>query len=279
MSQLINSPFQGSITANGTAEIETVEQQSYSIIGGAHYHIEYDIADVLACFTVSEETDPSSNVLLNVDVGAGKLGDLKTALAAAFQGGSVTNGSLTTVAPAPSAGVLIEAVLAAVHEGIFNASLDENGVNAALEASAVKDHKFTDFSGNVETGCNTLADDINDAGAADSRRLLALQFPVSRYNALSAETFSSVLPFASGDKLRIRFTVDSTFVLSNDPQTLVGVVGDGTATGDIAVLGAPDANNGGATTAAVTANGAFAAGEVTSSNTEQWIIDLYLAKA
>jgi len=279
MAQTINSPFQGTITANGTAKIETVEQQSYSIIGDAHYHIGYDLAGVLACLEVSQE-DNSGNVVLNVDVS--NLADLKTALATAFKEGAVTNGALTTVAPAPSAGVLIEAVLAAVHEKIFNDSLADNGVNAALEASTVKELGFTDFSGNVATGCNSLADAINDAGAADGRRLLALQFPNSRYQSNSDETFSEVLPFASGDKLRIRFTVTSTFVLSNEPQTLVAEVGDETNTGDIVNQGAPDANNGAPATAPVTTVAgvsAFTAGEVTSSNTEQWIIDLYLEKA
>ena len=249
----VNCPYRGTISADGTAKIEAVQRETYTFTEDADYLVAGSLNSVLEYFTLSQETSGSSGVALNVAVSnASALG---IAIAAALKAGSVSNGAAAVGAAAPVGA--IETVLAKVHEDAFNLSLASNGVNAALEADVVKENAFTDFSGNVATGCDDLANEMH-SDASDTLRLLATQLPAVRYDTANGEAFPTSIPFAAGDTLRIRFDISSTFTISTDYKDLT--TSQGTPSNDAN----PAAAMGGS------ANGA---------NTESWVVELVLTMA
>lgn len=236
MSQVV-SPFTGTIDANGTAKIEVISRETFTYATNADYEISATGLDVIAgFFDLAQETDASSNVLLDVTV------NNASGLAEALR--NVWVAGTAKAYGASSSLLTFETVLAKVHEDAFNASLAANGVNAALEAGAVKDIAFASYSSDVlgdsDKGMVKLANDMK-AGDKEALRLLALQLPASNY---TGETMPAHIPFAAGDSLRIRFTVTSDFDLQNDVQDKVtdGAVGGGAASDHSD--GAPDAQAG-----------------------------------
>jgi hypothetical protein len=208
-----DSSFSGIISADGSAKIEVIKrQEGYTIVGPSDYDINVNaLAAVSAYFTLSQEPDGSGNAVLNVAVTDEN--GLRDALVSAFTSGAVTKaGEAATL-------LNFETTLAAVHEAAFNLSLSSNGVNQALEASVVKENKFDDFvadvSGNATSGMTKLAAEFKAASNTDALRLMALELPESNY---TGQTIPPSIPYAAGDSLRIRFTVNSTFTLSNDAQ-------------------------------------------------------------
>ena len=216
----VNCPYQGTINADGTATIQAVEHDTYNISGNADYTITAQALDAAnAYFALTQEslTDASGGKSAQLNVAVSNASGLAGVLANAFCSGSVTPFGQ------PASVSLIEAVLAAVHEASINASLASNGVNAALEASAVEQNGFDHFATDVSGGAASLASDMA-ADADDTLRLLATQLPASNY---TTENFPSSIPFKSGDSMRIRFTVNSSFYISNEQVNLVpGVTPD-----------------------------------------------------
>jgi hypothetical protein len=235
------SPFTGSISADGTAQIEAINRETFTYTGNADYEINATgLSTIKDFFSLTQETDSSSNVLLNVSVtdAAALAGALRTAW---VDGTAKAFGASNSV-------LSFQTVLAKIHEDAFNASLATNGVNAALEAGSVRDISFGSYSedvlGDSTTGMTKLANDMKTGDNGESLRLLALQLPASNYDTSNGAAMPATIPFADGDTLRIRFTVASVFDLQTNAQDKVtdGAVGGGTASDH--ADGAPDAQSG-----------------------------------
>ena len=200
----INVPFVAAMSADGTAELETVKQETYNFTGNAHATFTGALtAEIIAAFTLSEEGSGST---VELEVAVANLKDaLTTALGVVKD---ANNASITDY-------------LTGWAQGEIDADLASNTIGAGVEASAVKNLSLVvDASGAAEA----MEDGI-DGLTAGVRRLIATQLPSSRF----PETFSSALPLISGDSMTFRFIASSSVTVSESAQDLDGAADGATA--------------------------------------------------
>ncbi|NDE18239.1 hypothetical protein EBZ80_25310 [bacterium] len=210
----VNVPFVAAMSADGTALLETVKQETYTFTGSAHYNYTGVLTpEIIAAFTLSEGAADSA-AQLDVDV-AGLTAPLTAALEAARAS--------------------IEADLTAFAQSEIDADLASNTIGAAVEAEAVKNLVLSiDTSGAaaaMETGIAALS--------AATRRLIATQLPSTRF----PEAFSTALPLVSGDSMTFRWNASTNITVSEDAQDLGGAA-DGGADGTAAAGAGPGVGTG-----------------------------------
>lgn len=219
MSVNVNCPITGTITADGTADLEVLYMQVVNL--GAP-DATFDVtADAFSQFTLAEESSGSTveYVASLADAAA-----FKTALGGWLKGGA-KNATAQTV----------EVYMREYLRGEINALLSSDGVGAALEASAVKNLAFTKYDEDAQAGADGLIDALNaDQSAKNS---IGLQLPKARY----PETFSSSLPAQSGDSLTFQFTITSTIAVS-DSYVDVSTETDASGNANPTIVGQPIAS-------------------------------------
>ena len=200
----INCKTLGSITANGTANMEVIQVET--VVLDAPDQTFNVTADPFTHFSLAEEASGST---AEYTVSIVSVPNLKTALGTWLKGGA--SGAKNTAATPQS----VETWMLEYLRGEINALVGEDGVGAALEAHVIKDLAFDSFEANAQTGADNLVDSLE--GSTDNKNLVGLQFPASRY----PEIFASTLPAASGDSMTFQFTISSNIIVSDEAKDLV----------------------------------------------------------
>lgn len=232
----INVPFVATMNADGTATLQTVQQEEYNFTDAADATLVGDLSSgIINAFQLSQETQTSGTVVLNVAMRNPTA--FRNAMTAALQAVTVSVADTDLsgqYATAGAVGKLLKEYIIAWDRQEIDTNLTSNTIGAAIEASEVQNLDITDFAMDASAASVDMYDGL-DALNADVRRLIATQLPSSRYNtdasgtALS-EAFGDSLPLISGDKMVFRFYVNSNISITEDPQDLGGA-SDGGAYG------------------------------------------------
>jgi hypothetical protein len=232
---IVNVPFVGTMNNAGTATLQTVQQETYNFTAAADVVLSGALdADIIGAFQLSEETQTSGTVVLNVAMRNESA--FKAALRNALQSVTVStaDGDLTgQYATLGAIGVDLEDYIVAWARQQIDADLTANTIGAAIEASEVESLAITDFSANAFDAAGSMYSGLNSL-SADVRRLVATQLPSSRF----PETFSDALPLVSGDQMVFRFNVNPSITVSENPQDLGGAA-DGGASGSASAGAGP----------------------------------------
>ena len=198
----INCKTVGSFQADGTATMEVIQVETVVLsTPNETFNVS---ANPFSYFSLAEEASGSSAAEYTVSI-ADKAG-LKTAIGS-WLTGSATNGQSTPQS--------VETYMIEYLRGEINALVSTDGVGAALEAHVIKDLVFTSYAADAQGGADALVDALD--GNQDNKNLIGLQFPSNRY----PETFSSSLPYATGDSMTFQFTISSNIIVTDEAKDLV----------------------------------------------------------
>lgn len=240
MPATVNVPFVGTMNNSGTADLQTVQQESFTFTGVANAVLSGVLSpDIIGAFEMSQEEQTSGTVVLNVGMRTDTL--FKAALKAALETVTVTSADNDlrdqyAIAGASSK-TLQEYIVAWCRQEIDN-DLTTNTIGAAIEASEVENLTLSNFANDASGAAVSMYDGLVGL-SADTRRLVATQLPSSRF----PETFSDALPLIDGDMMVFRFNVNPTIVVSEKIQDLGGST-DGGAAGTAAAGAGPGVGSG-----------------------------------
>jgi hypothetical protein len=194
----INCLTTGTISANGTAEMEVLTMHTVALnTPNATFAVD---ADAFQYFSLAEEASGNSTAEFTVSIA--NVAGLKTALGGWLKG-SALNSSQD-----------VETWMIEYLRGEINALVGQDGVGAALQGSVIKNLAFESYDDDAQAGADGLVDALEaDQHAKD---LIGLQFPPARFISGSSEAFSSSLPAQIGDSLTFEFTISSTITVTDD---------------------------------------------------------------
>jgi hypothetical protein len=222
----VNVPFVATFTGAGTAQLETVKQETYTFTGAADLVLNNALTeDIIAGFVLSQEPSGSTVVL---NVGMTNQSTFEAALKAALKDASIAS-EATPLAGSYAINLgtdKLEQYLVKYSRNEIDLDLAGNTIGAAIEASAVKNLEYAQHDSECAAAAASMYSGLSTTLDANTRRLIATQLPAGNF----PETFSSALPINSGDKMVFRFNATLSVSVSEDAQDL-GASADGATAG------------------------------------------------
>lgn len=234
---LVGIPISGSITADGTAALQTIPQESFVWSGAnAKFACTMDVDKFIAAFTLSQvEVDACGELVVSMD--ADGKDDFKAELLRALD---VDGKLMVTTDPvvdllvfskyltAGANGSKVQEYLESWAQAELDADLSGNGIAAELEAEHVAALALTEFGVDASAGVAQLWVDMNAANATPNMNIIARQFSHARYmeqptaNSEGEYSVASRLPAKAGDIITFRFNIDQTYTVSQYEQAATG---------------------------------------------------------
>jgi hypothetical protein len=198
MAATINCPHVVSVAADGTANLEAIMLESYSLAPAvATFTVNAPLSDnIFAAFTIAEgASDASADYVVSMTESTFSQAVKDLALAAKLS---------TDPTKSMSAWLLDEA------KGSIETRLNANGISSSAEAEVITNIAHAGFGDDVKTGTDGMALALN--GSQDKKNLLLAQFPKARFDVSDAAI--AVLPYAIGDKFVVQFNITQEIALT-----------------------------------------------------------------
>ena len=220
MAANINIPFVAAMQADGTATLQTQYQEQWNFSGTPDAIFAGALPqDVIDAFLLSQEAD-SGVIIHNVTMQNSSA--FQAALASALIASTVSTADDDLSGKYATAGAvsktLQEYIVAWARQQI-DADLTSNSISANIEANEVENLAI-DISAGAADGAENMYDGLVGL-SQELRNVVASQLPSGRYND-AGESFVTVLPLVSGDKMTFRFNVNSSITITENPQDLTG---------------------------------------------------------
>lgn len=222
MAANINIPFVAAMQADGTATLQTQFQEEWNFSGTPDAIFAGALPqDVIDAFLLSQEAD-SGVIIHNVTMQNSSA--FQAALASALIASTVSTADdeLTAgskYATAGAVGKTLQEYIVAWARQEIDADLTSNTISANIEANEVENLAI-DISAGAADGAENMYDGLVGL-SQELRNVVASQLPSGRYND-AGESFQTVLPLVTGDKMTFRFNVNSSITITENPQDLTG---------------------------------------------------------
>lgn len=237
MSVNVNIPFVAALQSDGAANLQTVQQDTYTL-GVPDVILFGDLSsNILNAFLIAHEDASDSAVALSVTMQNKEA--FVAALAAAMQAATIStadaaihskySGASAVQGAGTGTGLSLENYIkAAIHTDVIVA-LNNNTIAAELEASDVQAITLGTYAADCSAAAAAMWDGLD--GITDSlRRVIATQVGNTRFTDAS-EGFTSTLPLVSGDSMTFQFNLNSNLTISEDVQDVVSGAGTNNGSG------------------------------------------------
>lgn len=218
--QAIVVPTTGSISANGTATLDTVQDHSFSFSNAADVSFAgtISVAALKGAFVVSGTSiaDQNFSVTLGSDTSA-----LQSALSASIQAATSSAAGYTNANDAsPFSPKTLSNYLLNLAQHDMDEALETDNIAASLSAVQMGAVTLTDLAEACNTGVAGLVGAISDAHAAT----IALQYDNARWESQEGAdaALSTQIPFMANDTVTFRFYISQTYSVSASPDTVTG---------------------------------------------------------
>jgi len=220
-------PITASFTADGTADLNQVQQESLNPFSANYdlYVSHADANDVFKAFSIAEGTaDASSDIVVSVVSGNEAIfkAALKYALESALGGAGAASGT---------GGSLLKSLMQTYVKGEVEGDLSSTGLYNILEAESLLN---VDISNSVigTNGSTAMWTELTDEVASNSNAMLnciATQLPYASYVDISnGGNLDSA--FAVGDSIVFHFTMNTALDVNPVNEDVTGPITGGTLT-------------------------------------------------
>jgi hypothetical protein len=215
-------PTTGSISAAGTATLDTVKDHTFAFSNDPNI----SFAGTIAASALKGAFVVSGTSIANQDFSVARAEDtsaLESALSASIQAAISSAAGYTNANNAsPFSPKTLENYLLNLAQHDMDEALETDNIAASLSAVQMGAVTLTDLPDACDTGASGLVGAISGAHAAT----IALQYDNARWESQEGggadAGLSTQIPFMAGDTVTFRFYISQTYSVSAAPDTVTG---------------------------------------------------------